>query len=188
MLFNLRTAAAAALAFMAVPSFATNAGDIVGSIHALTAKAKALHDTCSSVYSGPQGGYAIDDKFTEVVVEAKACFEIVKTAHGYSAVYTEEESIKITEAWNDCLGEHEKVVVFLKESTTVFEKSAKVIVDFSQQLVEIFGHITDTLQDICPPQKPHIQELWPPVQNNFQTCISEYGGKGGWRAKRAFVA
>lgn len=44
---------------------------------------------------------AIDDKFTEVVVEAKACFEIVKTAHGYSAVYTEEESIKITEAWND---------------------------------------------------------------------------------------
>lgn len=44
---------------------------------------------------------AIDDKFTEVVVEAKACFEIVKTAHGFSAVYTEEESIKITEAWND---------------------------------------------------------------------------------------
>lgn len=40
---------------------------------------------------------------------------------------------------NQCLGEHEKVVVFLKESTTVFEKSAKVIVDFSQQLVEIFG-------------------------------------------------
>ncbi|GME39470.1 uncharacterized protein LTHEOB_1882 [Neofusicoccum parvum] len=185
MLFNIRTAATAALAFLAVPSVATDPGSIIDAIHQLTAKTQDLQNSCQSIGQGGLtqgfgGIFGIGDTFTQVVTTAKTTWSIIQSAQGISVTFTEEESTQITQAWGDCLDAQNGLLGILNGGTDLFSQIASAVFGAIQQLQGIFDNIQNALLVICsPPQHPQLQDWWPPINNAFDDCINQFGGLGG---------
>ncbi|KAL1613728.1 hypothetical protein SLS56_012241 [Neofusicoccum ribis] len=209
MLFNIRAAATAALAFLAVPSVATDPGSIINAIHQLTAKTHDLQNNCQSIGQGgltqgfggifvrtplpsmfsqtnrrltfpPPVPQGIGDTFTQVVTTAKTTWSIIQSAQSISITFTEEESTQITQAWGDCLDAQNGLLGILNGGTDLFSQIASDVFDAIQQLQGIFDNIQGALLVICsPPQHPQLQDWWPPVNNAFDDCINQFGGLDG---------
>ncbi|EKG22424.1 hypothetical protein MPH_00158 [Macrophomina phaseolina MS6] len=182
MIFNFRAAATAALAFLAVPTFANlPASQLVDSIKGLTGQLNSLHDTCQSAqqggfFGGTQGYSTIQYSFTQIVSDCQNTYTFIQTAQGEQSYYTEQESWEISTAWDDCLKAQQDVLVILKGGQDIFSAIVSIILGAIQDIQNIFDQITTGLADICPPKKQDIIEYWQPVQITFSDCISEFQG------------
>ncbi|KAF4301436.1 hypothetical protein GTA08_BOTSDO10924 [Botryosphaeria dothidea] len=190
MLYNIRAAFTAALAFLAVPSIANpDAAQIIASLNGLSSELTDLKTTCSSDGSqGGKGGYiggggggagfsfgAISGGFNNIISTTQTTYTLIQKVRQQQITYSQEEAAEIYKAWTDVLNTQQEVLNTLRSSLDIFSQIVGILLGSLQQIQGLFGQITQTLVQIVPSQKIDIFEIWQPVQNDFSECLSTLG-------------